>query len=101
MRQIKHFFPLRHNSALMAACAAIVLAGCAAPAYQTSPPGYPYPDAQVQPGQPVAQPDYRRRPKQYQVEYHPHHPLMAKRHLLMALKDLECQQILVQNFPQK
>jgi uncharacterized protein YcfJ len=55
---------VRQSGALLAACGAIFLAGCAAPAYQTAPPGYPYPNTQVQPGQPMAQPDYRRRPNE-------------------------------------
>jgi uncharacterized protein YcfJ len=64
MHHFKNHLSPRQCGALTAALAAVVLAGCAAPAYQTAPPGYPYPDAQVQPGQPMAQPDYRRRPNE-------------------------------------
>lgn len=59
-----HFRPsltLRQRGALIASLAAIGLAGCAAPEYRTAPPGYPYPEARVDPGQPVPQRDYRRR----------------------------------------
>lgn len=64
MQHLKPFFTLRQSGAWVATCAAIaVLAGCAAPAYQTAPPGYPYPDANAQP-QPISQPDYRRRPNE-------------------------------------
>ncbi|MDP3251273.1 MAG: glycine zipper 2TM domain-containing protein [Hydrogenophaga sp.] len=64
MNHSKSYLALRQSGAVIAVCGAIFLAGCAAPDYQTAPPGYPYPDAQAQPGQPMAQPDYRRRPNE-------------------------------------
>jgi uncharacterized protein YcfJ len=64
MHHFKSLLNLRQRGALVATLAAAVLAGCAAPDYQTAPPGYPYPDARAQPNQPMAQPDYRRRPNE-------------------------------------
>jgi uncharacterized protein YcfJ len=64
MHHFEHLLTLRQRGALLATLVAIGLAGCAAPAYETAPPNYPYPDAQAQPSQPMAQPDYRRRPNE-------------------------------------